>query len=256
MSTTRFDPDQREGRLLLNVGFFAVIAVAYIAISAVVEVIPYPQEIAAAFYTQVTEDDLIATTINALYAVFAGYLLAVGVGVPLGLLMGVFTPIEEFFDPYVDALYALPLAAIVPAMIIWFGTGFNVRVAGVFFFSLFPILINTLNGAKNTPEELLEAAYSFGAGKYFIIKNIIIPHEITYIATGLRLGISLAVKGLVVVEIIVSVTGFGELIFKWGAALQLEGVFSVVLTLMALGIVLTWLLSTLEDRIVHWDVSE
>ncbi|WP_336024161.1 ABC transporter permease [Halobellus salinisoli] len=256
MSTVSLDPEQRTDRLLLNAGFFAVIIAAYVAVAALVDVVPYPQEIVAAFYTQVTTENLTEATVNALYAIFTGYFLAVLVGIPIGLLMGVFSPLEEFFDPYVDALYALPLAAIVPAMIIWFGTGFSVRVAGVFFFSLFPILINTLNGAKNTPEDLLEAARSFGAGKYFIIKNIVIPHEVTYIATGLRIGISLAVKGLVVVEIIVSVTGFGELIFRWGAAVQLEGVFSVVLTLMALGIVLTSLLTRIENRIVHWDVSE
>jgi NitT/TauT family transport system permease protein len=250
------DLDRQSHRVVLQVAFFGVILGTYVLIAMSVDVIPFPEEIIAAFQTQVVEGGLLEAVVEALYAIFTGFFLAALVGIPVGLVMGVSEVAEEFLDPYLDALYALPLAAIVPAMIIWFGTGFNVRVAGVFFFALFPILINTLEGAKDTPEGLLEAARSFGAGRYFIVRHIVVPHEITYIATGLRLGINLAVKGLVVVEIIVSVSGFGELIYRWGAAVQLEGVFSVVLTLMLLGIVLTWLLSLLEDRLIHWDVAE
>lgn len=256
MSTTRIDADRKLHRVLLQAGFAAVVFVAYVAVATTVDVIPYPKEIVGAFQIQVRQGGLVGATVDALRAILTGYLLAVLVGIPVGLLMGVFRPLEEFFDPYVDALYALPLAAIVPAMIIWFGTGFRVRVAGVFFFALFPILINTLNGAKDTPKGLLEAAHSFDASRYFVVRHVVLPHEVTYIATGLRLGINLAVKGLVVVEIIVSISGFGELIFRWGSALQLEGVFSVVLTLMGLGIALTWLLSLAENRLVHWDIAE
>lgn len=250
------DLDRSSHRAGLQVAFFAVVLAGYVLVASAVDVIPYPGEIVGAFGTQVTEGGLLEAVVEALYAVFVGFTLAALVGIPVGLVMGVSEIAEEFLDPYLDALYALPLAAIVPAMIIWFGTGFNVRVAGVFFFALFPILINTLEGAKDTPQGLLEAARSFGAGRYFLVRHIVVPHEITYIATGLRLGINLAVKGLVVVEIIVSVSGFGELIYRWGAAVQLEGVFSVVLTLMALGIALTWLLGLVEDRLIHWDVSE
>lgn len=253
--TPTFDLHKRSHRYVLQGGFALLVLGVYLLIAAGVDVIPYPQRIAWAFQIQLSRGGLITATVQALYAVFAGYALAIVVGIPLGLIMGISSIVEEFLDTYVDALYALPLAAVIPALIVWFGSGFELRVAGVFLFALFPIVINTLEGAKETPEGLLEVARTFGASRYFVVKNVILPHEATYIATGLRLGITLAVKGLVVVEIIAAVTGFGEIINRWGSALQLEGVFSVVLTLMAIGIGLTWLLSRLEDRIVHWDTT-
>lgn len=248
--------DNRSHRFALQAGFAGLVFAGYLVIAVRVDMIPFPSQILYAFEIQVTDGGLVEATTHALRAILVGYVLAVIVGIPVGVMMGVSRGAEQFFDPYVDLLYSLPLAAIVPAFIIWFGTGFQPRVAGVFFFAVFPILINTQKGAKNSPDELMQAARSFGAGPLFLITRVVIPHEATYIASGLRLSINLAVKGLVVVEIIVAVTGFGALIFQWGSALQLEGVFSVVLVLMALGLGLTWILQQAENRIVHWAGKE
>lgn len=217
---------------------------------------PSPLEIFEAFLGQLRTGALLAAFESAIVAILIGYFLAVLVGIPLGVAMGVNRHVENIADPYVNGLYALPISAMVPAFIIWFGTGLQVRVIVVFFFSIFTIVINTLEGAKTVPVNLIEVANSFGADRRFIIRNVVIPHEVTYIATGLRLASGRAVKGLVVAELLVSVSGFGLLIHRASSALELSGVFSVVILLMLMGIVAVRLLKIVENRLIAWDTAD
>jgi NitT/TauT family transport system permease protein len=216
--------------------------------------IPLPTKVASAFQTQVANGSLPTAMYNALYAIIAGYALAIVVGVGFGLLMGLDELTETFLDPYVSVIYVTPLSALVPALVLWFGTGLQVRVFAAFFLAVFAILINTLEGVKTTPKGLIEVAQSFNGSTYQVVRHVVIPHELPYVMAGLRLGINLAVKGLVVAEIVISVTGFGGIITQWGSAFRMEGVFSVVLTLMLLGIILTKILRLIESQLSHSSV--
>ena len=217
---------------------------------------PTPMQVVEAFFAQLSSGDLQAALESALVAILIGYFLAVLVGIPLGLAMGVNRHAENIADPYVNALYVLPLSAMVPAFIIWFGTGLQVRVLVVFFFSVFHVTINTLEGAKTVPPNLIEVSQSFGADRWFILRNVVVPHEATYIATGLRLASGRAVKGLVIAELLVSASGFGLIIHEYSSSLQLGGVFSVVIVLMVLGILAVRTLKFLESKIITWDTAD
>lgn len=250
------DVDRRPHQLALQGGFGIFLFLVYVGLAlTAVQQLPLPHLIVDALIVQVNDQGLIQALQDALWAIFAGFFAAVLVGIPLGLAMGVNQLVEEFFDPYVNALYVMPIAALVPAFIIWFGTGLQVRLVIVFIFAVFPIVINTFEGAKTAPSNLLEVARSFNASKRFMIQNVVIPHEIPYILAGLRLGIGRAVKGLVVTEIVVAVSGIGGILKSWSASYRLEGVISIVLVLMVLGILLPWLLKQIHERIIWWDVS-
>ncbi len=250
--------DNRRHQLLLQAAFGLFLLALYsgVAIWFMPETLPLPGEIVAAFETQITEQGLATAVEQALYSIFAGFVLAAIIGIPLGVVMGINQLVEELVDPYINGLYVLPYAALVPALIIWFGTGTTVRVVITFSFALFPIVINSFEGARTTPPNLIEVARSFNAGRLFILKSVVVPHEIPYILAGLRMGIGRAVRGLVVVEILVAVTGLGGLIQQWSAAYRLEGVISVVLVLMGLGIVLPWLFDKVYQRLIWWDISQ
>lgn len=250
--------ENRRHQLILQAAFGLLLLGTYsgAALLYMPETLPLPGEIVTAFVTQLTEQGLLTALENALYAIFAGFLLAAVVGIPLGVVMGVNQLAEELIDPYINGLYVLPYAALVPALIIWFGTGTTVRVVVTFSFALFPIVINTFEGAQTTPPSLIEVARSFNGGRLFVLKNVVVPHEIPYILAGLRMGIGRAVRGLVVVEILVAVTGLGGLIQQWSAAYRLEGVISVVLVLMVLGITLPWLFDRIYERLIWWDISQ
>lgn len=248
--------DSRRWQLVLQFGVGLVFISMFWVVHALEPHVPTPDLIVNAFVVQLTEEELVGATVNALRAISIGFILAVIVGIPLGLAMGLNHLAEDIFDPYINGLYSTPLAALVPAFIIWFGTGFQVRIVVVFFFAIFPIVINTLEGAKMVPNDLMNAARSFGADRRFLIRDVVFPHEIPYVLAGLRMGIGRGVKGLVVTELLVSVTGFGSILHRWSSAFRMEGVFSVVIVLMLLGVVLTALLGVVRKRIVHWDVSK
>ncbi|MDX1746691.1 MAG: ABC transporter permease, partial [Halobacteriales archaeon] len=238
----------------LQAGFgVLLVALYYVAQIWLIPTLPDPTSIVEALATQL-EQGLIDAIADALRAILLGFVIAVVVGIPLGVLMGVNRVAERLIDPYVNALYVIPYAALVPAFIIWFGTGFTVRLVVTFMFALFPITINTLEGAKTTPINLIEVARSFNAGRLFVLKNVVLPHELPYILAGLRLGVGRAVKGLVVAEILISVSGIGGILTQWSAAYRLEGVASIVLILMGLGIVLPWVFNKIYDRVIWWDV--
>lgn len=250
-----FDRGNRLHRAAVQALFGLTMLVLYVVASFTVMrgTLPLPTDVVSALVVQITEQGLLQAMRDGLVAILMGFFLATVVGIPVGVFMGISKPTEQFLDPYVNALYVLPYAALVPAFVIWFGTSLKVRVVITFLFALFPILINTYEGASTTPSNLLEAAKSFNADRRFLILNVVIPYEMPYILAGLRLGIGRAVKGLVVTEIIVAVSGIGGILTQWSAAYRMEGVISVVLMLMALGIVLPWLLRQVHDRIIWWD---
>lgn len=251
------NPSRPRDRWILQ-GGFGLLVVSLWTLAGLVSprIFPFPWRIVEALVEQFASGAMTAALGNALQSILIGYLIAVVVGVPIGLAMGLNDLVEEFFDPYLDALYAVPFAAIIPAMILWFGTGVQLRVVVVFFFAVFPIVINTLEGARSIPGRLYDLSDSFDAGRLYTIRHIIVPYELPYILAGLRLGSGLAVRGLVVTELLVAVTGFGQLIAQWSAAFRMEGVLSVVLVLMLLGVAFTWVLQQIEKRAISWDVSE
>lgn len=249
-------PENRRHRIAVQAASLLLILAAWYGASlASPSIFPPPELILAALMEQILAGELVLATALALQAILLGYALAILVGIPIGLAMGLDRLAEELLDPYLYALYVTPFAALIPALVAWFGTGFTIRVVVVFFFALFPIAINTQQGAKDAPPELLDAIRSFGADRWFLLRHVVVPHEVPYIAAGLRIGIGRAVKGLVVTELLVSVTGLGAILTRWSSAFRLEGVFSVVLVLMSIGVVLTWLLRQVEDRVVHWDTG-
>src|SRR5476649_1436924 len=99
----------------------------------------YPSAIAVAFWQLLISGKLWAALFESLQPFFAGYLLAIVLGVPLGLVIGRFRTAEAALGIYVTAGYAMPLVALVPLLILWLGLGFKVKVAVVFLMSLFPI---------------------------------------------------------------------------------------------------------------------
>jgi len=247
----------RREKVALHVAFAAFLLCVWYGLNHTYPTgVPAPPQVIDALLLQVQNEGLVGAVADALYAIFAGFFLAAFVGIPLGLLMGLNRNAELAFDPYLNALYVTPFSALVPALIAWFGTGFQIRVLVCFFFAVFPITINMLEGAKTTPEELVEVVRSFDGSTYHLVKTVVLPHEVPYLAAGFRLGIGRAVKGLVITELLVSITGLGGILTRWSASFDMEGVFSVVMVLMLMGIVLTGLLKRVEEAVVDWDATD
>jgi ABC-type nitrate/sulfonate/bicarbonate transport system permease component len=193
---------------------------------------------------------------QSLSALGLGLLISIVVGVALGLAIGRSRAVEALLEIPIDALYATPMVALVPVMVLWVGFGFTAKVVVVFLFAVFAIVLNTARGVKEVDPELVEVARSYLAREVGLWKDVVLPSALPYVVTGVRLAVGRALVGVVIAEFYTSISGLGYLIVTYANTFQTARVFVPVVILMALGVVLTWVLQLLESRLAPWRAME
>jgi NitT/TauT family transport system permease protein len=183
---------------------------------------------------------------------FWGYILSAVVAVPFGIAIGWYKKFAYIFDPFVNAMNATPRVALLPLVIIWLGIGILSKVGIIFLGAVFPILINTRDGVKTTPANLLTAARSFGASEWVLFKSVVLPSTIPFILSGLRLGLGRAIVGVMVGELYAATAGIGFMITVAGATFQTDKVFVGVLIFALTGMFGMELLTRVEKRFDTW----
>lgn len=181
-----------------------------------------------------------------------GYLLAVAVAIPFGIMVGWYKRMSYIFDPFINAMNATPRVALLPLIIIWLGIGILSKVGIIFLGAVFSILINTRDGVKTTPANLLTAARSFGASEWMVFKTVVVPSTIPFILTGLRLAVGRALVGVLVGELYAATAGIGFMITVAGATFQTDKVFVGVLIFALSGMIATELITKIERRFDKW----
>src|SRR3954451_4391858 len=181
-----------------------------------------------------------------------GYVLSVVVAIPFGIAIGWYKRFAYICDPFVNAMNATPRVALLPLVIIWLGIGILSKVGIIFLGAVFPLLINTRDGVKTTPYNLLTAARSFGASEWQIFKSVVLPSTIPFILTGLRLAVGRALVGVLVGELYAATAGIGFMITVAGATFQTDKVFVGVLIFALSGMIATELITKIERRFDKW----
>lgn len=181
-----------------------------------------------------------------------GYGVSAIVGIPLGLALAVSPRGRAILSPWVDGLYATPIIAIAPLVILWFGIGIASKVFVVFSVVVFPIIINTEAGIKGTPTQLIDAIRCFGATDTQIFRKVMLPAALPYIFAGLRLGIGRGLIGVVVGELFGAREGLGRLISDSAESFNMPNLFVGVMLLAVAGVGFTALFRAYERRIIHW----
>ncbi len=181
-----------------------------------------------------------------------GYVLSVIFAIPFGIAIGWYKRLAYTFDPFVNAMNATPRVALLPLVIIWLGIGILSKVGIIFLGAVFPLLINTRDGVKTTPHNLLNAARSFGASEWQIFKSVVLPSTVPFILTGLRLAIGRALIGVMVGELYAATAGIGFMITVAGATFQTDKVFVGVLIFAVSGMIATEMLDRVERRFDKW----
>jgi len=181
-----------------------------------------------------------------------GYILSAAVAVPFGIAVGWYKKASHIFDPFINAMNATPRVALLPLVIIWLGIGILSKVGIIFLGAVFPILINTRDGVKTTPLNLLNAAKSFGASEWMLFRTVVLPSTIPFILTGMRLGLGRAIVGVMVGELYAATAGIGFMITVAGATFQTDKVFVGVLVFALTGMAGTELLTRVEKRFDKW----
>jgi ABC-type nitrate/sulfonate/bicarbonate transport system permease component len=215
----------------------------------------YPSAIALAFWELARSGELWKALFESLQPFFAGYLLAIVLGVPLGLLIGRFRTAEAALGIYVTAGYAMPLVALVPLLILWLGLGFKVKVAVVFLMALFPICINTWLGVIMVPKTLIEVGKSFVAPDLVILRRIVLPATLPYIMAGVRLAVGRAVVAMVIAEFFTTISGLGAVIINSANNFDTATMFVPIIVLMLMAIGLNSLIGLVERTVAPWQAE-
>jgi NitT/TauT family transport system permease protein len=178
--------------------------------------------------------------------------LAIVVGLPLGVLVGRSRTLNAMIDPFITAFNATPRLVFLPLVLLWFGLGLWSKVAIVFIGALFPLLINTYEGVRNTDRVLVNVVRSFGAKEWDIARLVVIPNAMPYIVAGLRLAIGRAVLGVVVAEFFGSEAGLGVMMVQAAGQYKVAVVFAGLIVFAGLSLVMTGLVQLLEHRLSRW----
>jgi NitT/TauT family transport system permease protein len=211
-----------------------------------------PSLIAAAAYEMFRSGEIYNDLYVSGVEFVGGYLLAAAVAIPFGLMVGWYKRASYVFDPFINAMNATPRVALLPLVIIWLGIGIMSKVGIIFLGAVFSILINTRDGVKTTPVNLLTAARSFGASEWMVFKTVVFPSTIPFILTGLRLAVGRALVGVLVGELYAATAGIGFMITVAGATFQTDKVFVGVLIFALSGMIGMELLSKVERRFDKW----
>jgi len=214
--------------------------------------LPGPWDIAQAFVKLFQEGEIWLDMATSGEELAIGYVMAVVVGLVLGLLMGWYTRFQYALDPFVNFFYSTPRIVLLPLFIIWFGIDMPSKIAVIFLGALFPIIINTMAGVRNTEAALLPLARSFGASDALIFRRVVLPGSVPFILTGLRLGVGHALVGVVVGELVAARHGVGQLIAIAGETFQTPKLFAGVLIIAGTGMFLTAVLQRVENRFQSW----
>jgi NitT/TauT family transport system permease protein len=159
---------------------------------------------------------------------------------------------EQALYPYAIALKAIPLVALAPIVVIWFGTGLFSKVVLASVIAFFPILVNTIDGLKSVEPEALELLTMLSASKWQIFTKLRIYTALPSIFAGMKVASSFAVVGAVVAEFISSDQGIGFVIKSSTYYLETDLTFAAIIVSALIGLIFFWLISFLESRVIFW----
>ncbi|HEX3970233.1 MAG TPA: ABC transporter permease [Stellaceae bacterium] len=188
-------------------------------------------------------------------AIFAvGFVLALIVGAPVGMLLARVAVLRRALDIYITIAYATPLVALIPFILSLMGFGFAPKVLVVFLFAVFPVLYNTVEGARSLKPELIEVARSFRSSEWALWREVMVPYTLPFTMTGVRQAIGRALVGMIAAEFFLSSTGLGQLIMSASQNFDTAGVLAAILVIMVLGLVLMRIGRAVELHFARWRV--
>ena len=183
---------------------------------------------------------------------FTGFVIALLVGTPLGMLLARVRALRIGIEPYIMIIYATPLVALIPFILSIMGFGFAPKVLVVFLFAVFPVLYNTVEGARSIKPELIEVAKSFRSSEWSLWREVMLPYTLPYTMTGVRQAIGRALVGMVAAEFFLSSTGLGQLIMGASQNFDTAGVFASIFVIGLVGVGLMRLGLVIEHHFARW----
>ena len=186
------------------------------------------------------------------WRVVGGFLIGAIVGVPLGIAMGAYKPVEAFIEPFVSFARYLPASAFIPLLILWAGVGETQKLAVIFIGSVFQIILMVAVIVGSTRRELIEAAYTLGADSTAIVRRVMLPGAAPQVAETLRLVLGWAWTYVIVAELVGADSGIGHMIMDSQRLLDTGQMIFGIFCIGIIGLVSDLLFKWVNQRLYPW----
>lgn len=187
-----------------------------------------------------------------LFEILSGLALAIAIAVPMASAMFLFPWIERALAPFLVASQAVPVFALAPVLVVWFGYGIASKVVMATVIIFFPLTVNLLEGFKSCDPRHVQLFRMMGYSKYGTLKKLFWPWALPYFFAGLKVAVSVATIGAVIGEWVGAQRGLGYLMIQSNARLRTDMVFAAILWLSAMGLILWWVVGLLSQRWEPW----
>jgi NitT/TauT family transport system permease protein len=237
-------------------GFFAVWQAVFLVVPFNPLFISKPSLIAVAFWELLTGGELFHDLTVSGVPFLYGFSAAVVVGVTIGVVMGWRARVGYALDPLMTVLYASPLVALAPLVMVFFGVGISAKTVIIFMLSVFPFIFNTYAGVRAIDRLLINVVRALGGTERDLYLKVIVPSVLPYIVAGARYGVGRALVGILVGEFIAASEGIGYAIAKYGDLFALDKMFACILTVMIIAVAMTEGIRWAERTAFPWRVGQ
>ena len=210
---------------------------------------PGPIEVCNSAWNLILSGKLLKNTIDSLFKVFGGLILAALVAIPLGVLLGWYKTLEDLCSFVISILRPIPPIAWIPFSILWFGIGTVPAIFIIFMGCVFPILVYTIDGVKRTDKVLIESAQTLGASDSKVLTRVVLPSVFPNIVSGLKVGVGIALMCTISAEMIGSSSGLGYMILQATSRFDPGTTVVGMIVIGLIGLILDYIFGLAQKRI-------
>jgi NitT/TauT family transport system permease protein len=214
--------------------------------------LPYPNTVVSALWTMFAEQDFIDDVTISVTRVWGAFLLSVVVAVPIGIWMGSYRIVGALLEPIIDFIRYLPIPALVPLLIIWFGIGEGSKIAVLWMGTFFQLVLLVADDAKRVPKEFIEIGHTLGAKPSQITKDIISRAMLPNMMDNLRITLGWCWTWIIVAEIVASNSGIGHVIWAARRFLKTPEVMAGILAVGIIGLATDQLIRIISRRMFRY----
>lgn len=233
-----------------------IIAIVWCFLTLIVKInpifLPSPLDVVRAFVTLHASGILIPYTLISLYRVMLGFLIAAALSIPLGILMATSKKIEGFSAPFIGFVRYLPVSALIPLMILYFGIGELEKMIVIFVGTFFQLVLMVQDTVSSVPGDLLKASYTLGTSGMAAYRRVLLPAAMPGIMDNLRICMGWAWTYLVIAELVAANSGLGFMIMRSQRFLKTDQIFAGLIIIGCLGILTDYLFKYLSRLLFPW----
>lgn len=211
-----------------------------------------PSSVLFSIFKLLLNGELFRHTKASLMRALVGFVIGSSIAIPHGIIIAWFKRVEEASSPLIDLFRPVPIAALIPVFLLWFGIGEASKIALIAYGCYFPAVLNTIAGVKNVDANLIKVAKLFGANRLQILSKVVLPASLPFILTGLRYSLSVSLILLVISEMIAAREGLGYLILDAEYTFKTEVLFAGIVTIGIIGFMLNEAMVKAEEKLTRW----